>query len=956
VSSKSQKIEDLQRELALTRVELSSKLQKLEQKIQALSDGNGIYNHADFEQQTYVPVETPPLFQSKTSPEPQVQLAALTDSVYEQEPDVVAKPSFISVLVREGSIHAISLLSPVTKFVSPLINLYQHYQAKDQGPIFVFMLIGIALLVGGFGYLAQLLVGELGAGSKSLLLFVVAIGITFGGAYLAKRGKYLEISSAIISLGLLLNFVTVYVAGSFYQLLPDWTVLLSYFAIASTGFILANQYNTKIVSALAVIGAGAIPLISQLDQFGTSYYLVGLGFVILTSLYQAMIKNWQWLGFLSIFVAYSCIEFLLLTTNTTLFLGLFSQGFYCLFLFYIWRLLNQKSEYNKDHILLMVITVFANIGVLYQSNFASAWIFPGLATINVVISCFLLFKARKQQFYTVSLYSMLASTWLLVAIVSSLAPDYWGFAIGLEGLFILYFALKENYFSVRIEAYGLLAFAIVHAVFAVFPYFPDPALLSSKGILVVASIGGLIFATRKLFNRMPSDVNWEIQLCSLLRPVESIWLSVFALSFLWVQLGVWSTVAILPLQVILLAKAYRGTCNTSEIMAYLAGLAILAICVMGINDVQSISFRDLPNYAKTALALVFAECWLFAEFYRRIGRTSALSKLAELLRVGFYLILPLVFLPSVIKHYVEFSGMAVWASACIAYVLGRLVKHRIIRSESLILFAVAALYNLGFYIDFYHSHFLLTCFSTLLGLGLLCYFIYDENRAHVALLNKKIASLGLYFLAGCIAIYMQQWSNFYLAGALTSASILTLILCSHYHPTLKRNRKTLGYLCYLSLLGSWLGTFTGGNYTISVNVWVIVSLLISLTFLIRAKTLNNLNLKLLSDNKTGYTLQHILFAISGAFLLKECELTLLISPWLILQGSYLFFTHKHSKFVAKLALGFIFVGLLKLGFIDAENALLWQKVALMIGIGLFMLAAAFIYQKRLSQATASNRG
>jgi hypothetical protein len=119
----------------------------------------------------------------------------------------------------------------------------------------------------------------------------------------------------------------------------------------------------------------------------------------------------------------------------------------------------------------------------------------------------------------------------------------------------------------------------------------------------------------------------------------------------------------------------------------------------------------------------------------------------------------------------------------------------------------------------------------------------------------------------------------------------------------------------------------------------------------KAKALNRLNLKLFTDSQTGYTLQHILLAISAAFLLNKWELALLFSPWLILQGSYLFFTHKHSKFVAKLALGFIFIGLLKLSLIDAANALLWQKVALMIGIGIFMLGAAFIYQKRLSQVT-----
>ncbi len=256
-------------------------------------------------------------------------------------------------------------------------------------------------------------------------------------------------------------------------------MFFSYFSIVWSGFILANKFDAKIVSASALMGGGAIPLISQLDQLGTTYYLIGLGFLVYASLHQASNKHWQWLGFVSVVVAYSCIEFLLLTT-TSLILGFFSQGFYCVFLLYICTLLNKQSAYSKNIIVLTVITVFANIGILYQSNFASVWILPALAAVNAVLSVLLLLKARTQKSYTTSLYTMLASTWLLVAIISSLAPDYWGFAIGLEGLFILYFALKENYFSVRMEAYGLLAFAIIHAVFVVLPFFPDPALLSLK--------------------------------------------------------------------------------------------------------------------------------------------------------------------------------------------------------------------------------------------------------------------------------------------------------------------------------------------------------------------------------------------------------------------------------------------------------------------------------------------
>jgi hypothetical protein len=62
--------------------------------------------------------------------------------------------------------------------------------------------------------------------------------------------------------------------------------------------------------------------------------------------------------------------------------------------------------------------------MLYQSNFASEWILRTLAAVNTARSALLLYQARIQKSYTTSLHTMLATTWLLVAIISSLAPDY----------------------------------------------------------------------------------------------------------------------------------------------------------------------------------------------------------------------------------------------------------------------------------------------------------------------------------------------------------------------------------------------------------------------------------------------------------------------------------------------------------------------------------------------------
>ncbi|WP_233267264.1 hypothetical protein [Paraglaciecola sp. L3A3] len=545
---------------------------------------------------------------------------------------------------------------------------------------------------------------------------------------------------------------------------------------------------------------------------------------------------------------------------------------------------------------------------------------------------------------------MYASTWLLVAIISCLVPDYWGFAIALEGLFILYLALKENYYSVRIEAYSLLVFSLAHGIFAIFPYFPDPALLTLQGNLVVASIGGIIFASRKILNIDANKTGWEIQLKQKLRPIESIWLSLFILSLLWLQLAEWMAIALLPLQVLLLSKSYRKVCKVSEVMVYLTGLTVIAISILGIIEVQSLSFRDLPNYAKTSLVFVFLECWLLAEFYRRTGRTGTLAHIAETLRLAFYLILPLTFLPSAFKHYSELSAIAVWCSALISYLLGQQIQHRLLRIQALLIFILAAVYNLVFTIDFYQSQLLLSVLANVMGLTLFSYFLIKIHKRHLPLLDKKIASISLYYLAGCIAIYMQEWTNIVWAGIATSSYIFALTLYLLSHKILIRNRRTLGYINFFNILLSWLcSSVTGIGQDISSSIWLALSLAVLLTFLIKAQLLSRLHLKFISNSKISYTLLHILLSINFAFLLAKWELALLITPCLILQGSYLFFTHKHSKFIAKLALAFMAAGLLKLGILDTVNALLWQKVVLMISIGIFMLAAAFIYQKRMNQ-------
>ncbi|KXI27633.1 DUF2339 domain-containing protein [Paraglaciecola hydrolytica] len=965
MAHRDQEIEDIGREIKLLREAFSKRLHNLEQRLQSLADVT--QTNAPVEQISNITADSTktgtlqiPQVQINIEQKPQ-QYASQEDRQYRvttltDKPATPATPAenTFSPLLRDG---LGTLLSPFGKALSPLINWYQHCQTKGQGPIFIFMLVGIALLVCGFAYLTQLLVGELGAGSKSLLLFIVSISVTYGGHKLARQKTFEDLGSATISLGLLLNFVTIYMAGSYYHLLADWLVLFAYVLIGLSGFILANWHSTKVVSALAIIGGATIPLISLLDSSGTTFYLCGLAILAIGSFYQANTKAWLWLSFVTVTVCSASLEYLLLFGDSPQVMGLFSQLFYCLYFAVMWQELKQSTppntQFTNSRIIFISLALFSSIGLLYQSDF-SAWFLPLIALFNALLSAGARFKAAQMPDMTKSLYAMVSSVWLLVAIFSSLAADYWGIAVGLEGLFLLYFALQNRDKNLQIEAYALIIFAILHALFAIAPYFPSPAFLNIKGLMVFCSIGILLLTSRKLLQHAPltqteTQFKWEFNLSYSLRQFESLWLAIFVIATAWVYLANWCFVVFIPLQLILLYKSQRQQCQASETLVFFSGLIMGLIVLLAALQVQSFSFRDLPSYAQTALALLFIELWALCEFYRRIGQSGTMAEFAESLRLIAYLLCPILFIPSVVKHYGEFLSLALWLSSVIAYTLARIVKHPMIRTEALYLSLIAACYCvLNALIN--QSFFNLTInLSLVLGLVYFGFFLRLVSQRHRPMLEQQIASIGMYFGVAVLFKLTMAIINIYLAAAITVVFAFTLLCLQTRHPTIKRNLNSLQTLLYLNIPLSWFClTFSTHDDLVSASVWLGSNLLILLSQLIADRNKSALQLKLINQTQKRYLCHHLLVTFSLIFLLADWQLSLLIAPWLILQGSYLFFAQKQSPLVSKFALGFVFSGLLKLGLIDAANALLWQKVALLLGIGVFMIISAFFYQRRIN--------
>ncbi len=70
---------------------------------------------------------------------------------------------------------------------------------------------------------------------------------------------------------------------------------------------------------------------------------------------------------------------------------------------------------------------------------------------------------------------------------------------------------------------------------------------------------------------------------------------------------------------------------------------------------------------------------------------------------------------------------------------------------------------------------------------------------------------------------------------------------------------------------------------------------------------------------------------------------------LAVHGAIILFVKDRRLTTVKYSFFLMLLGIVKLAFFDAANALLWQKVILFMGIGVFILAASFWYQKLVSK-------
>ncbi|KGJ96892.1 DUF2339 domain-containing protein [Colwellia psychrerythraea] len=848
-------------------------------------------------------------------------------------------PSFITVIIQ-------TILSSFFDWLSPVTQLYQSYKARGMLGIFVLTIVGIGLTLAGFGYLMQLLIDQLGAGYKSLLMCLAAFSVMGVGIGLKIKTRFAEFATAIVTLGILLAYSTVYFSGSVYGLIPNMVVLILYLAIALLCHTLAQWLDTKVVSALGIIGIATMPMLSNVINIEPVYYLLSLAFVAASSLVLSYKHVGIWLAHLSLAFTFLSIEWII-GFESILISAWLVNLFYLLFFSYVCISLYKENSLIKQRLTFLAALVGTTILLFWQATslFTSqiSVSFSLNTLIAVAVSVFF-YKVKRELTH---FFILLAASWGVLTIVSAISDAYWGIVWAIEGIFLLAIGRRYNFSNSITQGQILTAIALLYSWSALLMYFPLPALKSVDGWVLSLMIAAIIAIWQRLINDTKIfDQLSRNKVKPFLQLLEAIWLSTLLVVSADIWLGQWTGAMVIFIQLALLFRARSCQQVSIEILAAFLVIVPLFYVYQGGLIADSYRFMMLPLFAKLALISVFLQLWLWSAFYRKCHVDSKMKNVAEALRIVFYMLIPICWVGSVIRRFDEESLMLLWGSPLLALLLASKVKHFLLYKETQILTGLA---SLAFVIAIGELS-LINSIIALSGFTGFYAFAYYLNRKNSADIHQFICSWGVLMFGFAVPNIVGSQTDSLFYGIITAGVYWTAVFTAlNQSEHLKRNETFITVVNILLVVAAWLLTSSSASYAIVPAIFIFACLYQKEQRFARSKLAEKLKFN-------GDLLLHSIAVITYVcmfYSLETYRLELLISPVLAVHGAMILFLKDRRLTTVKFSFVLILLGIVKLAMIDAANALLWQKVILFMGIGIFILLASFWYQKLVNSRETS---
>ncbi|WP_165905047.1 DUF2339 domain-containing protein [Parashewanella curva] len=912
-------IVQLRSELRDIKAEFSEKISRLEHKISTLSETDICANPDDAWQ--------------KPSPQP------------EQDNIAVSLPKNRETKKQTLSFDFLSFLRPLFAILfdwfHPVTNVIDSYKRKGQLPLLILTLVGIALVLSGFGYLMQWLIASLGTGGKSLLMGGAAIFVISLGFIIRKRTQFDEFANTIIALGLLIGFSTIYFAGSVYQLFSSSIVLGCYLFIPFVSHVLAYHLNTKVLTTVGLVGFTLMPMLSGGVFFDPTFFLLSLLALNISSLWLASRMLISWLPLVCLVFSVIAIEYAILNYQTMP-SSLLINSFYWVFsgAWLITAVKHQQVTDKQVHLLLAIIA--ANITLLLQSDMFSDLELTLCLSLNAFLfGSIALFNKPKLNETIRLLVWLTSAVWLALAIIAWFDAQYWGIAWGIEGILFLVIGSRFTSISLLRAGQALTTLGITTCLIALAPYFPLPAIQSISGWLLIVIVAALLGVWLRLqINAKSWSDHFSVRfLLPALQILEAIWLVSIALAVMELFLGKWYGAFVIPLQFCLLWRSRHCAHSWLDGLAVLITFYPLAIIQLSILEVDSFRFTLLPDYGKAAVISLFAQLWLWSEFYRRYEPKHKFKPLSEHVRIVFYALLPVCWLSSAFRHLQNDIFTILWVSPLLALFLSHKIKNRWLDIEAkalLILSAITGVLLIEEQTIVYGSIGIIGLMS-----GYFIGYRYFAKRNQHAT-RSFILGCSLVSLSFVVSIFIGELTQSFWIGfnLFTLCWLLAFYGLNTFHQLKKHQNMICVFLC-LILISTW-GLLLLDHHYVSVLILILVTLIASYQKHFKDTLFGQLGK---SHNKlvlnTLLSISYCCLAIGLPFSNSH----FLIAPLFVAHGITLLFMIERSTINIRYSFACIFIGITKIALLDAKTELIWQKFVLFMGVGVVLLVSAFVYQK-----------
>jgi len=413
--------------------------------------------------------------------------------------------------------------------------------------------------------------------------------------------------------------------------------------------------------------------------------------------------------------------------------------------------------------------------------------------------------------------------------------------------------------------------------------------------------------------------------------------------------------------VLLLYLSARQQLRLSEILAWLWLLPLLLLIVWGAFEADSMSFSKQMLNAQIARVELFILLSAAYYWYKRYYPAAMLMSIAFYAQLICFFMLPLLFIPKVLRDFSEYIAIALWFSTFISIAIGYVSQHRLIRFETLLLTYSATVMTALLCLENRWQGLVALAFGLAFMLALSK--VYQGLTARWQRVLVYAWYLTPYYFALTLVVIVQTVSALFYPNWAISA----VILCGYLLLALEKSNR----------LGRHLSRALKHSYHAA---YALVYLVASVPALMHSQTrllLNMENLLLLVAEVSMLMLfANYMIAPRLAIRAHQARLPFIVVKWIwhtLLIGSYLLWTFMLGNDIAAIASPIVMVihasilmfislrpnqqDLLKLAgilftltsakvlLIDMASFQLVQKVIAFIVIGCILLFVAYFYQR-----------